>query len=261
MLCTTATVVRCCRKGSRRPRWESTGIVITHVNIAQPTGLSYLLPLLPIVTTKNIYIYSSDQIYKYILTRSCQELDIYRIFKFPTSWFAWIKQTEVPDSVNMTFCPNDKCDATTIWHRLCGAVGWAPSRVVPKTWASCSALMGGCKGAVHALCCHCLATSAAFTAKATAWPKQAQMGHAGHSWCSEMSTKPSGNGTERVERLHQKFWTGSQVKSLRIPRSNAKVLSECQNKQLIRLIIIVFAFSLCTSFEGCVDEGSQSYYL
>ena len=170
MLCTTATVVRCCRKGSRRPRWESTGIVITHVNIAQPTGLSYLLPLLPIVTTKNIYIYSSDQIYKYILTRSCQELDIYRIFKFPTSWFAWIKQTEVPDSVNMTFCPNDKCDATTIWHRLCGAVGWAPSRVVPKTWASCSALMGGCKGAVHALCCHCLATSAAFTAKATAWP-------------------------------------------------------------------------------------------
>jgi len=32
--------------------------------------------------------------------------------------------------------------------------------------ASCSVLMGGCMGTLHARCCHWLATSAAFTAKA-----------------------------------------------------------------------------------------------
>jgi len=31
-------------------------------------------------------------------------------------------------------------------------------------------LIGGCNGAVHARRWHCLATSAAFTAKETAWP-------------------------------------------------------------------------------------------
>jgi len=36
--------------------------------------------------------------------------------------------------------------------------------------ASCSALMGGCKETVHPRYCHWLATGAAFTAKAVAWP-------------------------------------------------------------------------------------------
>ena len=36
--------------------------------------------------------------------------------------------------------------------------------------AACSALVDGCKGTVHARCCRCLATSAAFTAKVAAWP-------------------------------------------------------------------------------------------
>ena len=34
----------------------------------------------------------------------------------------------------------------------------------------CSALMDGCKGMVHARCCHWLIISAAFTAKAAVWP-------------------------------------------------------------------------------------------
>ena len=58
-----------------------------------------------------------------------------------------------------------------------GRLGSITGRVIPKTWktvlvacpASCSALMGGCKRTVYARCCHWLATSVAFTAKATAW--------------------------------------------------------------------------------------------
>jgi len=59
-----------------------------------------------------------------------------------------------------------------------GRLGSIPRRVVPKTWktvlapcsTSCSALMGGCNGTLHARCCHQLVTSAAFTAKIAAWP-------------------------------------------------------------------------------------------
>ena len=55
-----------------------------------------------------------------------------------------------------------------------GRLGSIPGQVLPKIWktmltscpASCSVLMGGCMGTLHARCCHWLATSAAFTAKA-----------------------------------------------------------------------------------------------
>jgi len=66
-----------------------------------------------------------------------------------------------------------------------GRLGSIPGRAIPKTWkmalvacpASCSALMGGWKRTVYARCCHWLATSAAFTAKAVAW----STGHASGS--------------------------------------------------------------------------------
>ena len=56
-------------------------------------------------------------------------------------------------------------------------VGSIPGRIISKTWSAvlaacpdaCSALMGECKGRVHAWCCHWLATSAAFTAKLAVW--------------------------------------------------------------------------------------------
>jgi len=58
-----------------------------------------------------------------------------------------------------------------------GRLSSVPGRVMPKTcktaYAGClasfSALMGGCKRTVHTRCCHWLATSAAFTAKAVTW--------------------------------------------------------------------------------------------
>jgi len=64
------------------------------------------------------------------------------------------------------------------WIRATKSGWWGsiPSRVIPETWrtvlpASCSILMGWCKYTVNARCCHWLATSAPFIAKATAWPK------------------------------------------------------------------------------------------
>jgi len=68
-------------------------------------------------------------------------------------------------------------------------LGSIPGRVIPKTLkavlaacpASCSALIGGCKGgAVHARCCHWLTTTAAFTAKPAAWPTAQASGDGRH---------------------------------------------------------------------------------
>ena len=201
MLCTTATVVRCCsRKGRRRPRWESTGIVITHVNIAQPTGLSHLLPLLPIVTTKNIYIYSSDQ-------------------KFCTYWWeaakSWIfivflssRQAGLRGSNKQNFQLMQTwlfAQTTNAMQRLYD-IGYVvqlnehpvgsyrklepPAR---RWWVDAREQFTLCAAIVSPPAQHSLWKQPRGPRR-----KQAQISPAGYSWRSEMSTKPSVNGIERV---------------------------------------------------------------
>jgi len=59
-----------------------------------------------------------------------------------------------------------------------GRLGSVPVRVTPKTWktvpASCSALMDGCKEAIHA---HWLAIRAPLTAKVVVWPTAQASGY------------------------------------------------------------------------------------
>ena len=100
-----------------------------------------------------------------------------------------------------------------------GRLGSIPGRVIPKTWktahascpASCSVLMGGCKGTDDARCWHCLVTSATFTAKAAAWPTTQE---SGDGRCRPLATLQEGvqkQSTSKTELNIRKFWNNSKV--------------------------------------------------
>jgi len=80
---------------------------------------------------------------------------------------------------------------------------------------SCSALMVGCKGTVHARCCHWLASSAAFTAKVAAWPTvhESSDGHrADLSWCERSTTTERKlNWTEASNLFNRKSHVIAQI--------------------------------------------------
>ena len=103
---------------------------------------------------------------------------------------------------------SDWLSGTGGWPRVnkAGRLGSNPGTVILKNWktvcalcpASFPALMGGCEGTVHARCCHWFPSSAAFTAKAAAWPN-AQASGSGRRrplvTLRKESQKPSRNET------------------------------------------------------------------
>jgi len=86
--------------------------------------------------------------------------------------------------------------------------GSIPGQAIPKTWkhwladcpASCSGLIGGCKERIDAQCCHWLATSAAFAAKAAA-------GHTAHTRGDERPQTTRDTPKRSTKTEYKRNWT------------------------------------------------------
>jgi len=104
----------------------------------------------------------------------------------------------------------------------------------PRAPRSLNPSLGGGKVRLHALCCHWLATSAAFTAKAAAWPtaqRRRKWAHADHSLHSE---------GEKSEYCIMKFLF------LNVPYSRNLARAARSGVLLILLTSLAFCCALCS---------------